>query len=94
MATVSMNSVKSKEGALALGHAKRAFTDKEAGLYIGMSRSWLRHIRLEGARLDHLEGPRFIKMGRSVRYLREDLDFWLERFQRWDHLAQHHTESH
>lgn len=32
----------------------------------------------KGNRLDLAPGPRWIKIGRSVRYLREDLDGWLE----------------
>ena len=67
---------------------KRAFKDKEAGFYIGMSESWLRHSRIEGARFGCIPGPRFIKIGRSVRYLIEDLDNWLEKFQKLNHLAQ------
>jgi hypothetical protein len=53
-----------------------------------MSESWLRHGRIEGARFDHIPRPPFIKIGRSVRYLIEDLDVWLEKFQKCDHLAQ------
>lgn len=67
---------------------KRALTDKEASCYIGMSESWLRHSRIEGVRFGRIPGPRFIKIGRSVRYLIEDLDNWLEQFQKFDHLAQ------
>ncbi len=91
MATVRMNSLKSKEEPVNVLYPKRALTDQEASLYVGMSQSWLRHIRIKGACLNGLAGPRFIKVGRSVRYLREDLDIWLEHFQRWEHLAQHYS---
>ncbi len=67
---------------------RRALTDSEASAYIGMSASWLRHGRVEGCRFDRIPRPPFIKIGRSVRYLIEDLDIWLERFQKLDHLAQ------
>lgn len=67
---------------------KRVLKDKEASRYIGMSESWLRHGRIEGSRSDHIPRPPFIKIGRSVRYLIEDLDAWLEQFQKFDHLAQ------
>ena len=67
---------------------KRALTDKEASAYIGMSTSWLRHGRIEGCRVDRIPPPVFIKIGRSVRYLIEDLDTWLEKFKKFDHLAQ------
>ncbi len=93
MAMVRTNPVKSKEEPVNVLYAKRAFTDQEASLYIGMSQSWLRHIRIKGSSLNSLAGPRFIKVGRSVRYLREDLDVWLEHFQRCEHLAQHHSEQ-
>jgi predicted DNA-binding transcriptional regulator AlpA len=39
-----------------------------------MSASWLRTSRSNG----NLEAPPFIKIGRSVRYLKTDLDKWLE----------------
>lgn len=68
--------------------SRRALKDKEASKYIGMSESWLRHGRIEGSRLDHIPRPPFIKIGRSVRYLIEDLDAWLEQFQKLHHLAQ------
>lgn len=48
-----------------------AITEIEAARYIGMSRSWLAQARMRG------NGPPYIKIGRSVRYLRSDLDAWL-----------------
>lgn len=71
---------------------KRALSDQEASQYIGMSESWLRHARVAGPRKGRLSGPCFIKMGRTVRYLIEDLDHWLEQFQRLEHLAQHDSK--
>jgi len=52
----------------------RVLTDKEAAYYIGMSQSWLRQARCQGRK----DAPPFIKIGRSVRYLVEDLDSWLQ----------------
>lgn len=60
------------------GPEKRALSDPEAALYIGMSRSWLRQSRINGRR----DAPPFVKIGRSVRYLRDDLDCWLEQCRR------------
>ena len=57
---------------------KRGLTEQEASVYIGMSRSYLRHSRMNGRRDNLTPGPPFIKIGRSVRYLPEDLDIWLE----------------
>ncbi len=73
---------------LDLNRIKRVLTDKEASAYIGMSISWLRHGRITGDRFDRIPHPQFIKIGRSVRYLIEDLDCWLEKFKKIDHLAQ------
>ena len=60
---------------------KRAFTEAEAAHYIGMSRSFLRQARSEGARRNRTPPPPAIRVGsRSIRYLREDLDAWLNEF--------------
>lgn len=93
MATVRMEPIQSKADPVNVLYAKRALTNQEASLYIGMSQSWLRHMRIKGACLNNLAGPCFIKVGRSVRYLREDLDTWLEHFQRCEHLAQHYNQE-
>ncbi len=59
---------------------KRSFTEQEAATYIAMSRIYLRKNRSAGPRKNRTPGPNFIKLGRSVRYLKEDLDFWLETY--------------
>jgi excisionase family DNA binding protein len=51
---------------------QRALRDRDAARYLDLSESWLRKARMNGS------GPPFIKVGRTVRYLREDLDSWLE----------------
>ena len=66
----------------------RAFSEREAATYIGMSRSFLAQARMDGAREGRTLAPPFIKIGRSVRYLREDLDGWLDRFSKLEHLGQ------
>ena len=67
---------------------QRALTEIEASHYIAMSRSYLRQARMEGNRKNRTPAPPFIKIGRAVRYLREDLDAWLDQFQRLEHLGQ------
>ena len=67
---------------------KRALTEKEAGRYIGMSRSFLAQSRMDGHRENRTPAPPFIKIGRAVRYLKEDLDRWLDNFLKLDHLGQ------
>lgn len=56
----------------------RVMNDKDAAYYIGMSESWLRIARMHG----NPKAPPFLKIGRSVRYLQEDLDAWLEKQRR------------
>ena len=65
---------------------KRALTEQETAEYIGMSRSFLRQSRMEGNRDNRTPAPKFIKIGRAVRYLREDLDNWLDSFYKQSHL--------
>jgi predicted DNA-binding transcriptional regulator AlpA len=56
---------------------KIIFTEIEASEYIGMSRSFLRQDRMNGHREKRTPGPHFLKIGRSIRYLKDDLDNWL-----------------
>lgn len=57
--------------------SKHTFTEKEAAEYIGMSRSFLRQDRMNGYRDNRTPGPNFLKLGRTIRYRKEDLDNWL-----------------
>ena len=57
---------------------KHVLTDKETALYVSMSVSFLRQSRMNGDRQNHTPGPRYVKIGRAVRYLKEDLDTWLD----------------
>ena len=66
----------------------RALTEREAASYIGMSRSYLAQARMEGPRETRTPAPLFIKIGRSVRYLREDLDAWLDGQYKRDHSGR------
>ena len=43
----------------------------EAGGYLGFTAGWLAKLRMNGT------GPKFIKLGRKVRYARSDLDAWI-----------------
>ena len=62
---------------------QRAFTEAQAAEYLSISRSLLRQSRMNGFREGRLSGPPFIRLGsRSIRYLKEDLDQWLESFPR------------
>lgn len=50
--------------------------DFQASQYLNLSRSWLRQSRMRGT------GPKFLKLGRAVRYRLEDLEAWLLQHQR------------
>ena len=64
----------------------RVLSEIETSHYIVMSRSFLRQARMEGNRDNRTPAPPFIKIGRSVRYLREDLDNWLDSFSKLTNL--------
>jgi len=55
----------------------RLLTETQAAPYIGMSRSFLRQSRMNGKRQNRTAGPPFLKIGRKVLYLADDLDDWL-----------------
>ncbi|MBM7037425.1 helix-turn-helix transcriptional regulator [Vibrio ulleungensis] len=69
-----------------MNDSKRALTEQETATYIGMSRSFLRQARMEGHRKNRTIAPPFIRIGRAVRYLREDLDKWLSNKTKHDRL--------
>ena len=57
---------------------KRVFRDVEAANYICMSRSFLSQDRVNGTLANRTPGPKYIRIGRSIRYLKDDLDSWLD----------------
>ena len=59
--------------------SNEVLTEKEAAMYIGMSRSFLSQDRMNGYRTGRTKGPEFMKLGRSVRYRRDVLDAWLDK---------------
>lgn len=61
---------------------KRVFKEAEAAGYICMSRSFLSQDRAYGTLANRTPGPKYIKIGRSVRYLKDDLDSWLNQHRR------------
>lgn len=56
---------------------KFIFTENEAAQYITMSRSFLAQDRMNGYRKTRTKGPKYIKVGKNIRYMKEDLDEWL-----------------
>lgn len=57
--------------------AENCVTEKEAALYIGMSRSFLRQDRLNRTLKNRTPGPSYLKFGKSVRFRKSDLDDWI-----------------
>ena len=57
----------------ALSAERRTLTDVEVALRLGVSRFTVRAWRLKGV------GPRFLKMGRAVRYRPEDVQEYEQR---------------
>ena len=53
------------------------FNEYEAADYINMSAPFLRYHRKRGFIAGKAQGPRYIRLGTSIRYLPEDLDEWL-----------------
>lgn len=58
--------------------APRAVSEEYAARYLGISQSSLRKGRMTGRRSAQMSSPPFVKMGRRVVYLIEDLERWLQ----------------
>jgi excisionase family DNA binding protein len=59
--------------------SRAALTEKEAAHYLGLGVGTLQKSRMIGNLRGKLPPPPFIKLGKAVRYLKADLDKWLER---------------
>jgi predicted DNA-binding transcriptional regulator AlpA len=68
MANVESNGGVKLEESFASPNGKRTLTDVEVASRLGVSRFTVRSWRLKGV------GPRFLKMGRAVRYRPQDVD--------------------
>jgi predicted DNA-binding transcriptional regulator AlpA len=53
-------------------------TESEAAHYIGMSVAYLRADRVRGTLKGRTPGPSFLRLGRTIRYEKADLDQWIE----------------
>ena len=56
---------------------KRGFSTEEAAVYTGVAPETLKQARLYGPRAGYIQSPPFVRTGRKILYLREDLDIWL-----------------
>lgn len=64
----------------------RGLKDKAAAQYLGVSRSFLQKTRCTGK-----GGPKFIRVGRAVVYLKEDLDAWLDQLQKFNNISEQYN---
>jgi hypothetical protein len=71
---VSQANARSPETAL----DNRAVDEEGAAVYTTVSISSLRKGRMEGQRVNHMPPPPYVRLGRRVVYLLDDLDRWLE----------------
>jgi len=62
--------------------APRAMREADAAAYLAFSGSYLRNERVADMRRQRegqpIRGPRWVNVNSAVRYLREDLDAWIE----------------
>ena len=68
---------------------KKVYKEAEAAGYICMSSSFLSQDRVYGAFENRTPGPKYIRIGRSIRYLKDDLDSWLDQHRNKNWLGYH-----
>jgi len=61
---------------------KKLFTLSEAAKYLAVSESFLRKDCSEGPRKNRTPGPDPVKVGDMIRYAREDLDAWINKYKK------------
>ena len=57
---------------------QRLLNTRECAHYLGVSESYLRRARMDGATGRRTPGPPYYRLGRAVRYRVAALDQWLE----------------
>lgn len=68
---------------------KCLFTEEEAAVYLGVSRSYLSKARSRGTLHNGTPAPPHMKLGgTAIRYRRDDLDAWIATQQRWNHRLE------
>ena len=65
-----------------LDNTKRLFSEAEAAHYLDISKHTLRKQRSDGERENYMPVVPFIQLGRSIKYVKEDLDAYI------DHLKE------
>lgn len=65
---------------------KELYTEAEAAHILGVSRSYLRHARMDGHRGNGIPAPNFTRIGsRTIRYKKEAIDQFLEQLADFKH---------
>ena len=59
---------------------KAYFTSSESAEYTGFSEVYFRKGRSKSAKKDGVPHPPYLRVGRTIRYRRKDLDAWMGRF--------------
>ena len=71
-----------------MNKSKRLYDTEEASYYTKLSVEQLKKLRAQGSTDCVVLAPKFIKIGRLVRYPIEELDAFIDSFPRFEHLAQ------
>lgn len=59
---------------------KAYLTSREAAAYTGFSEIYFRKARSKAAATNGIPYPPYIRVGRSIRYAKRDLDIWMNQF--------------
>lgn len=60
----------------------RLLTEEQTAQYLGFSRSYLRQARMNGHLTGRMAAPPYLKLGRTVRYDKSDLDAWIDQLRK------------
>ena len=73
---------------------KELLTETETAKQIGFSQSYLRKARMAGNKDNGKPAPKFLKIGRAIRYRHEDIREWLNSFTAHEHLLLAEKVAH
>ena len=79
-----------------LANYPQCFSNSNAALYLGVSPEMLRLSRHKGTLFKGVPAPKFIRMGRAIRYKRDELMRWLDAQEEFENTAQanaHHLQK-